>query len=578
MAITDPFGIRRRRDEQGQVLATLAETRSHMAAQAQTIEHMRTRLAEREGGYSGSSSYSGLERAWGLPNSLAESTSGYSADTELHRRQQDADGPWQRVGGLSGGPYAQQVRDARAAWRDCYKDYAGSTRIFSTAKHLVRLHADYAFGGGLEAPTARNDEYTDLLSEWWWYPENQQSFCSFDAQKRLSASLLVDGELFLACYASTNGRPMLVRIIDPLEIQQAVVHPDDAQKVLYWERRYAPMQFNAARGEYEQVKGGQELRRYYTDIDNSEESEYEDPYARDGAFGERLAVDNSGQPVKVLHIAPNALKATDRGTGIMYAMIGWELMIMDNAIDQATISKATAGLMNILTVAGGQDNVDAAVAHFGQSGDNPSTFASNVADVNVMNDQAKMTVMRASSQSAEATENSRLYLRQEAITAGCAPHYAGDPENANLATATAMESPQLTHFQGYQGVWTNVITRLGQEAIKQSARGSKDIPREEMDVFVPMPNIVGRELKAEMESIELMEGNGWATKEQAAILAHTAIGAADVTSEVEKAMEAQEEKEAEETEAPEQMPFPQFAPQPVPGGNGEQPVVADEEF
>ena len=437
---------------------------------------------------------------------------------------------------------AASMQKARNGYNGTFTDEARRVRRFRTSKRIVNMHGEYCFGPGVEAPTTGDDKLDRLLLDWWTYGENQSVAFSMVAQHRLSAKLLVDGVLYFACFAPSGARPMLVRLLKPEEIASIVTHPEDASKVLYYQRKYRPKRFNTATGSFE-ASGDTEVT-YYQDIDFTEDGEFDDPYI-DG-IGDRLAVDGaSRQPVRVLRVAYNALDPTDAGQGIMLDMMDMELEILRISEDQSTISASTAGLMNRLYVQGGSKQVSAAVSHFGQLGSDPSTAPLNAGDINVMSAGAKLDVSRANTGATDARQNHRLFLMQLVTGGGVAMHYAGDPENANLATASAMEGPQLKHFEAYQGLWTYIYTRLATAALQWAGEDVSDL-----NINVPMPDIVVANLLDRLEAIGMMDDRGWATWDQSAREAWITMGAADPTAEVEIARQEKEEQEKADEEAP----------------------------
>ena len=539
--LTRRLGIDALREDNAKAGEALSRALSQGAAQAKTIEHMRARIAEAGSDYlkprsrlsiRGHLKETAGDDATGQPLSEG-SRSGYSVTTARYYEGQAMHHRWRQIADQQGySPRSIDIEIARLAWYDNWTDAAGNKRLFPTSKNLTNLHSDYCFGDGVEAPVTDNEAAMEQLSEWWWHPDNQACVFSGRAQEQLSAKLLVEGEIFFAVFPGGAGWPVQVRILDPLEMSQPIVHPEDSNKVLYWERRWRDISYNPQEGRYELLTGEEERRLYYPALGNVDGGVYDDPYADDPEFMSRIA------PAKVYHLTRNTMTQTDRGVGIFLPMIDWELMIVEICEDQSTISQATGALMAQLVVEGGQDNVDAAVAFYGQSGDNPSTHPSNVGDMNVMNDAADMKISRASTGAGDAAMNARLFLRQLCQGAGVAPHYAGDPENAGLATAHTMEGPQLKHFKGYQGTWADAYTALGAEVLHEA-----NIAPEDADLLIPMPPLIHDDILQRMQAITSMFEQDFATRPQATLMAHTAMGAADPTSEAEKALEEYEEGE-----------------------------------
>lgn len=465
-------------------------------------------------------------------------------------------GKWDDISG-AGGVRAQQIEVARQGYNGTWQDNAGRTRPFGTSRRIVEMHGEYCFGGGVEAPTLapREDDadaqrLEQALRDWWLYPPNQETAFDMDSQQRLSAKLLVDGEVDFACFAPTAGRPMLLRLMDPLQMGTPVTAPDDASKILYHTRRWSSSRWNVKSGAYDSL--GEKRLLYYEDIDLDSSEDIENPYAEDEAFAKQVARDKHGNAIRLLRVGD--------GYSRMLAMMTWEKQFLALADDQVVISAATAALMTVLQVEGGAAEVAAAQAHFGQSGSDPTTAPRNAGDINVMNQAANLKLNRASVGAGEANTTRRLVQMPQVAVGGVSLHYIGDPENANLATASAMEGPQLKHFEAYQGLWTYIYTRLAKEALREYV----DDPRN-LKIHVPMPQLIVPDLMDRVDAIKVAQEQGWASKAQATREYWKAMGAADVSAEVETALEGEGEEEEEEAPEVGQPPVP-TAPE-VPGAN-----------
>lgn len=435
-------------------------------------------------------------------------------------------GPWDSLSGS--GADTDDIIQGRLAYLDRWTDRAGRRRRFGYARRAVDLHADFCFGGGLEAPLAGDERLDGILSGWWHNGQNQSGAFSMLAQRRLSASMLTDGCTLLACYGV--GRPLMqVRPLERLQFRAVVTHPDDASQVLYYQRRWRPARFE--RGAYR--PGDSERVLYYADADNDDQTD--DPYRDEFREAGQLAVDDYGQPVRVVRSCLSSLSSMDWGVPIMPSLMDWELMMIEAAEDQATMSRATAALAVILTVDGDSTDVAAAESYYGQGPGGPDAGASNAGDINVLNSAARINVSRAQTGSYETARHNRTCLQALGICAGWAPHYLGDSENANLATTKNMELPILRYCLAYQGLWVMTYTTLSRLALLSARDGA------EANITVPMPRLLVEDLMDRVEAVQIGRSEGWSAEEQASREYWTAMGAADVASEVEAALAAAEE-------------------------------------
>ncbi len=444
-----------------------------------------------------------------------------SVTTDLEQKLR-ASGLWNDMGKSK---RMEKVIAARAGYSGEFIDKENTQRNFVISCTCIDLHADFAFGDGIEAPSTGIESEDKVLEDWWWSKSNQAAVFSMPRQRELSASLLVDGCLMLACVEPDGARPALIRPLDTLEFPRVITHPDDDSKVLYYERKFARRRLNLMNpGDIAQ---SQVITRYYMDIDNDrEDAEYDDPYFEELSQNGLLAVDAMGRPIKVLRVKIKGLRASDFGSSMMYKIMGWELLAERVVEDQAVVSAATAGLMNKLKIKGGSEAVSRIKAQLGASGTRPGVAAPNPGDINVMNEAVQLAVQRAGTGASDAYQNTRLMLQRVAAGGNTAMHYFGDPENANLATASSMELPIMKHYRNYQAVWVYVYSRLARFALG----------KDDAKVHVNVPSMLASEISTLVAALAVAAENGWATDEQCANEFWTARGAADVASEVDKAV------------------------------------------
>lgn len=493
-----------------------------------------------------------------LQSQVDELREGLPLDDERGRSGNFVGGHWTEVNKQQNAN-ADIIQLARARYHWTSADRAGLRRPYGTSRRVVDMHGEYCFGGGVEAPTVQADAgdadaeaIDEALREFWFYPPNQESCFSMAAQQELSSKLLVDGTLYFAMFEPTAGRPMLIRLLEPLEFGQAVTAPDDASKVLYHVRRYTPSKWSVQSASY--LPTGEEHVLYYKDIDAESSDDIDDPYAEQ--LADKIAKDRFGHPIKVLKVGD--------GHSLMFAMSVWEKEFNKVAADQVTLSASTAAMMNHAVVQGDQSDVDAVVAYLGQSGSDPTTAPKVAGDWTVTNDAVKLDISRASFGANEANHTRRILHMSLATIGGVSLHYIGDPENANLATATAMEGPQLKHFEAYQGLWVYILRRLAMEAVKEYQRG-----RAILSIHIPMPDLVERDIMDTVDALKVANDEGWATDEQCALQFWTAIGAADPSAEAEKATEEADEngmqnEDSQEQEEVANAPLPMEPPRANP--------------
>lgn len=384
-------------------------------------------------------------------------------------------------------------------------------------KAAVWLKTAFCFGNGIDGPVVPEDDPAyDVLMDFWHDVSNQASLFSTARQYERSNQLLVDGDLFLLVFS--NPLPIRVRRILPEIVTNVITDPDDTSRPLYYVTKSDKLKFDVKAGT--QTPTGEKKIRYYPDLLNDQGSD--DPFANE------VEAEEDGH---ILHIPLNRITG-QFGTSEAAASLNWLVRAKRIATDQATVSRSTAALMNLLTITGTPDNVAAIAAQFTagstEEGDDATHHAPPLPSaMNVMNEAARLEVSRKTTQGSDANTNSRLMMKPAAAGFGMTLHYLADPENANLATTTSMELPVLKNMVVYQALIVDMYRQLCNFALREA-----NVNPRESEYDIPVPRMIEPEIEGIAKAILEGYAEGLLTRDQAATRLLTLLGVDDIGKEL----------------------------------------------
>ena len=446
--------------------------------------------------------------------------------------------PYAYQSGLDFAPQARQLQVQRARY---------TWRTFPLAKQGIRLFTQFVLGQGV-AFHAEDPAVQKLLQEFWTDPLNRRGFSSMVAQKRALIRRQVDGELFLFLFTDSETGQVRVRVGEPLEINEVITDSDDAERPLYYERRYQPREYQysgapGAGGSYVPAGGSTGTARvlYYAD-----------------AFNSDLPMPPpSLEEARVLHAKINDLGA--RGVSDLYAALDWLTSHQTFMQDRATLTHALAKVAWTKKVTGGPSAVAASAAlerstlsslgatpYLGYEANPPAITGSTF----VSNDGVTLAPVKVDTAAGNAETDGRMLTIQVGAALGIMIHYFGDGGDANLATATAMNEPMRQLFLDGQEGWGDLLTSLFTFVILQAIKaGTLDGTVDDRDgvevpliggappvVTVEFPPIVREEVFPTVQALDLARKDGMISEEFAARKALNVLGADDIDDEVKKAV------------------------------------------
>lgn len=422
------------------------------------------------------------------------------ASNWLQQRAQE-DAGWQKL-----------ADDTTGEGIELAKKIAWSRSMFKRdpfAKRMVFSKTEFCFCSGIDGPRGKRKPRTEgddgqqqnpalqLLMDFWNDQGNQAAMFKAPMQVQRSNQLQLDGNLFLKLFVPASG-PVRVRRYGTLLVNRIITDPNDASRPLYYASKIAEMQWDAGEAELEPT--GQAKWEYYRDINNTNPAE-------DPLHGLIPAEDD----VYMMHVTMNCTDDGGFGEPELITSLKWLQANKAIAEDQATISRATAALMNMLSAETTDEGALDSLARSLRSVTDADPDTPLAGSVNVLSEGLDLKTGRASTNAGDAWQNGRMMRMAAGVGGGLPMHFMGDPENANLATSKSMELPTLKCLETYQTLWRSVYGDLFNFALLQAGYNPADV-----DYDIPMPHFVEEDIEAVAATVFDALDRGLLTEDQAA--------------------------------------------------------------
>lgn len=355
------------------------------------------------------------------------------------------------------------------------------------AKQAIRLWTSYTFGQGITLK-AKQAKAQTALDAMWKDKANRKIFKPL-AQHLSSNKLLVDGEVFFALFL--RGKSLVVRRIDPLEIEQIYSDPEDSERPLFYER--VRLQEN-----------GQAQMLFYRDLSLADELNI--PEVKDGKgspINDRVEPD-----VLVYHVMLDPVGK--RGTSLLMPVIDWtndHRDFMTARVKLAIALQRFAQKISVIGSAGAVAQVRKKFSTDYNSGAGGLTIPGDekvpAGSTFVGNQNADIQNMEPRTGASGARDDGDMIKLMVCAGTGIFLHYMGDPSTGNLATSTAMELPMLKMFQNYQQLWSDAYSEIINAQWNVAEIGQDEAARE---LDVDFPPIVEQNHTTFASSVQIYDG------------------------------------------------------------------------
>ena len=431
-----------------------------------------------------------------LVSQMRELDPGLLADV-IDRMQYDV------ISGL-GGTYGRDLGDARK------RSIQESRRLWiysPLAQWMIWTWTYYGLGEGVKIVLSDSDG-EKIFSEMFEADRNASVF-SDDNLQELSNWLGVNGEIFLACFASTLDGTMTVVEIDPDEMVGEVKNPNNKNQVVYWKR------------ELENEKNEKKTiyypdwRVFFDEPDLLDTVKLDDDAERAEKVREELIVDgvkSGGTVVCMLHIARNKKDRNSvRGWPVLTTAIPFIRSHQRFVEGRLTVAESKAMYVRRTEVKGGSRAVDAIASKISSNFPGLGGFDSNPpptkGSTDIHNQAIKTTDLPMTTGASDAKTDHEMFVWEALLGGGLFPVTAG-LDSSRWATALEMDKVQSVQWANYQTFWSSqlkIIVKitlkyaLKYEAIKHENFDARvsidsfslvDFP----DIATPLSQIIGSAL------------------------------------------------------------------------------------
>lgn len=293
--------------------------------------------------------------------------------------------------------------------------------------------------------TASDTSFQTLIDGVMADRKNRRTF-SWEASRRLSSTLLVDGEVPFVFFVGDGV--VRARTMDTLEFLDPVCNPEDREEVWYWPRQWV----------------GSDGRRHlwlYRDWDYVDESgkPRNDPLPE--ADRQRLQGQGTGDDVDLSpregEYATLLTYNTEgqRGYPLMASGLDWVRAHQEFLRDRSALTAERAKYATKVSVDGTRAQV-AAIRSTLERPD-PTQPSDGMRPPRggawVANRSVDMELVQAVNDGQSARQDERSLRMMATMPSGIPPHLYGDVGEGNLATASATEKPLKDMLGSYQGTW-----------------------------------------------------------------------------------------------------------------------------
>ncbi len=377
-------------------------------------------------------------------------------------------------------------------------------------KRGVTVSSFYVFGRGIEI-SSDDETANDVLQACFKDPRNAREL-SHSALVSKEDARQTDGNIFWAFFTAVDDGQVLVRSIDPLEIEEIITDPDDASQPWFYHRRWTSITFDPAQG----ISNPQPMDSWYTAMG------YEGKIPA-LIKGKPIEKDSSGNPVPIIHIVGDRLTKWHFGCPMVYAALDWARAYRHFLEDWSTITRQLARFSWQVETQGGI----AAIAGFKQTlattlGNDGVNYETNPPPVTgsawVTGPGNKLAAIRTAGATTEPEQGRRVML-MVAAAFGLPETFFGDASTGSLATAQSLDRPTELKFLEAQERWREVLQRVGQYVLDQSKTAPKGRLREArknnpapepITIDVKFPSILEHDITARVGAIvEALTLNGF---------------------------------------------------------------------
>lgn len=337
-------------------------------------------------------------------------------------------------------------------------------------RQILRLWTDFAIGRGFTW-RAENPQHQKIITNYWERRENRK-ILSASGQKTMGRRLLVDGEIYFAHFPARGGN-MTTRTLDPLEMVDKIVNPEDKNEVIGYKR------------EFSKPDAGVPETKYYLDWLQWGVPNPAGVLKTDGKRPQGLKWEKGVFVHNIVH------EEDENGSGVplLLSTIVYAKAYRHFVRARAAIQQAVAMFARKIKAKGSQETLNRILNQTGitqasseamhsQSPGPGSTWAEN--------EGMDMQPLKMDTGAADAQTDASLYLQNIGVGAGVFGHWLGSGESYRLSTAEKMEAPMQKAFESFQQTWIDEYRYVFEFLITISDGRRKSAGEFNLDVEAPL--------------------------------------------------------------------------------------------
>jgi hypothetical protein len=323
------------------------------------------------------------------------------------------------------------------------------------AKQAVQLIKRFTLGKGIQW-TIDDEAVSKVFMEFWNDPENRAVLTTHEAMKELLDETLTDGEKFLSAFIGPAAPYVKLAEIPIEEVSHILYDPNNRHIPIWYKRTYTETKFDGKTDQFEVAT--RPVTKYYLDHRVTEDK-LKEVSASIRIPASKIAKDEKGQPIRIIHIYINAIegRAGKRGVSELYASREWFKVFKEFMENRAAINAAATSIAMKRKVKGGPTEVTRFTGQIGgvdvgrdQDSEIKTLTRPVAGGIYDYNPAVDLEWMKTDTGAAQAKEDARLLLMVAGAGMSTNIHYFGEGGDANLATAQAMELPMVKAYEDWQ--------------------------------------------------------------------------------------------------------------------------------
>lgn len=342
------------------------------------------------------------------------------------------------------------------------KQSVESYETFPAYKHAVELDKAFVLGSGVQRPENRNPLIQYCIDDVWHDPENVETFTGYLAMINQVGLQQMQGEVFYLIYVNEQTGESIVRVNDNAsKLLDVITMKGDKDKILFYLYEQTYKEYD-----YENKKTTTKKVQTYIPAITATEAQLKE--ASGTGYTTIKFGYNSRTKTRLygyLSVAHKTAVLPNRGLPPYRTAFKWASALKQIAAAAATMAKAKSKLAWKVAFPDGvgstkmtaiKKSIDALDDQFQISGV-PKADASTVLE------NTKKGTYEAVDNKLNQTgyrDTTTILMQQLASAFDKNEHYFGNPENANLATATSMELPVLKTIEMIQQSFIYGVERV----------------------------------------------------------------------------------------------------------------------